>query len=122
MSEVSEKQCDYSGNYNSKTVPSIAPIDFICQSAISVNVTTVIITTEAVAAINGETPIYMSGIYKNITVAKVNISARIELKPFFPPTSHISPKTPLKAPISHFPCRSYKHLLTDCHRTPTDSQ
>ena len=28
----------------------------------------------------------------------------------------------VKAPISHFPCRSYKHLLTDCHRTPTDSQ
>ena len=75
----------------------MAPMDFICQSAISVNVTTVIITTEAVAAINGETPIYMSGIYKNITVAKVNISARIELKPFFPPTSHISPKNAAKS-------------------------
>ena len=49
-------------------------------------------TTDNVAAINGETPIYIIGIYIITTTANVNISASTELKPFFPPTSHISPK------------------------------
>ena len=52
------------------------------------NVISVIMTTDNVAAINGETPIYIIGIYIITTTANVNISASTELKPFFPPTSH----------------------------------